>query len=229
LKEEADRVERIRSVKRGGLAADAPPRGTFERYWLDKYGERMDSIGFVDFAACVHQPFIETRLAISFLPEYVHLLEKQKKARERLFSRHLRGRSVPMAELLQTARDTGVKPLRIFHEMAEKAIEEARDYAELLIGCDDSIRRSRTRAPNDELRLVAAYLSEWIRRNHRDTRGTKDGKTSWPDTARALEWLGWDLSAIGSDKGDAVRKLAERHWRRWGTEFREPSQQDPLS
>lgn len=100
-----------------------------------------------------------------------------------------------VARILSTLRETS--------EQSRRAAEEASPWA----------APARSRLADPALDRACFLVGEWIRERHRNQSGHPDGRTSWEDVRRCLEWHGHDLSHIAADRSGALRKRARR-WSR---------------
>jgi len=208
-----ERRERILAGLAGAVAEPGPwkPKaGTFEAYWLEKYGAPLDRRPIVLWSE------VSLRAVVEFSHEMATLLQKQWEERLLLLCR-MEG-SLPGFTITPAPRsllEGLIKHVREVQDTLDQLYLHSAGYEMFW----DPPDKRGGQSQSSSLNVAINWQSDWIRKHHRNARGELDGKCSLKDTARALEWLGWDLSSMKGDKARALRSRVKR--------FRVTASRDP--
>lgn len=213
------------------VPAAVPPR-TFEARWLQRYGiafnDPRSSLTWYVGGALVMGADL-SRGARVLAPKLRELLEEHGRSLRQVVTAPIPGRAESFTDLRvrereRAASSTGLilagqgARLRERLEALETVRREVLDVLQELVACEAAPGGAlRAHRPSEyALGWAASLVAAWIRTHHRDRHGRLDGRCSWEDAAAALERWGYDLSRYERDPGNGLRKLVERHWRRWG-------------
>jgi len=210
----------------GHAAVNKSQRERAARYWLRKYGEPIDCTDLSRVAALSRVELNRLIAASqSGFEELADLLEGQAdKLQQYLEDRAVRGTGRSLEVARQAYRGAALSegdearaevmpfPFRLLAQhiaRGRRIAASARTQAQRL-----PIRKGRaaSRAPDLALGFACHYVAEWVRERHPSRRGELDGKTSWPDVVKCLEWHGhrFQRQCAGGDVYGAARRRAER-------------------
>lgn len=189
------------------------------KYWLKKYGEPIDTDELKRVASPRHLSLnrLITRSHQSH-GELADLLERQaEELREFFTKRFVRGTATTLADSMkehneQRGDEEAVRPFpfALVEQHLGFGLRLARSARTHAARFSSWEAPPSTRALDLELGFACHHVSEWIRKRHRERSGALDGKTSWPDVVKCLEWhrvpIG-RLEAAGDLAGAARRRV----------------------
>ncbi len=182
--------------------------------WLEKYGEAIDCAAIRDVASAANLEkhrlsFMEARVCLRM----AEVLERQAKELGQELERPAPGSNLSLFQQLQntaqaieedpsatpiSAKDAAA-PTLLVPGLIEAMDKGARWLRERAQAVSPAVRDAATLAPDLALGRACFEISEWIRARHRRANGMRDGRTSWPDVVKCLEWHGNDIS-LDADK-----------------------------
>lgn len=218
-----ERRQRINNRHWVGAPEPPEPQGRFEEHWRLKYGDAIDCRELQWICSVAYAEGLRAHRAVAgVVVELAEVLQRQWRERRAVLSQHLPGTSDSLRGLSRRERKSfrrlGTPRLGHLGHNLERELVEYERHTRIYLrrvrshlrAADEPTLRKRGRVEDFALGEAAYGLAKWIRARHQDPQGRLDERTSWADAACCLEWYGWDLSHITSDRSKALERMARR-------------------